>query len=318
MTSALSGDLRERVVAAIEAGASRREAARRFEVSPASAVRWHGAFVQEGRTQAKPMGGDQRSHTIEAQADLIRQTYEAQPELFLHELRDRLAERGLRVGVSSLSRFFKRHGITRKKNTGHAAEQEREDVKAARLSWFERQLDLDPDRLVFLDETATNTKMARRYGRAPRGERCRGAVPFGHWKTITVTAGLRTSGLMATALLDGPMTGARFRDYVDETLVPALQPGDTVVLDNLPAHKVSGIRKRIEAAGARLLYLPAYSPDFNPIELAFAKLKAILRAEAARTISDLWNTIQRAFRRFTSAECRRYLAAAGYNAYDPT
>ena len=115
MAAALSVDLRDRVVAAIEAGASRREAARRFEVSPASAVRWHGAFVQEGRTQAKPMGGDQRSHTIEAQADLIRRTYEAQPELFLHELRDRLAERGLRVGVSSLSRFFKRHGITRKK-----------------------------------------------------------------------------------------------------------------------------------------------------------------------------------------------------------
>jgi transposase len=115
MASALSVDLRERVVAAIEAGASRREAARRFEVSPASAVRWHGIFVQEGRTQAKPMGGDQRSHTIEAQADLIRQTYEAQPELFLHELRDRLAELGLRVKVSSLSRFFKRHGITRKK-----------------------------------------------------------------------------------------------------------------------------------------------------------------------------------------------------------
>ncbi len=277
MASALSGDLRERVVAAIEAGASRREAARRFEVSPASAVRWHGAFVQGGRTQAKPMGGDQRSHTIEAQADLIRQTYEAQPELFLHELRDRLAERGLLVGVSSLSRFFKRH----------ATEQEREDVKAARLSWFERQLDLNPDKLVFLDKTATNTKMVRRYGRAPRGERCRVAVPFGHWKTITVTAGLRTSGLMATALLDGPMTGARFRGYVEETLVPSLRPGDTVVLDNLPAHQVSGIRECSEAAGARLLYLPAYSPDFNPIELAFAKLKAILRAKAARTISEL-------------------------------
>ncbi|MET3414976.1 hypothetical protein ABIC30_006178 [Methylobacterium sp. 1030] len=133
-------------------------------------------------------------------------------------------------------------------------------MKAARLSWFERQLDLDPDRLVFLDETATNTKMARRYGRAPRGERCRVAVPFGHWKTTTVTAGLRTSGLMATALFDGPMTGARFRDYVEQTLVPALRPGDTVVLDNLPAHKVSGLRECIEAAGARLLYLPAIPP----------------------------------------------------------
>jgi transposase len=115
MPSALSTDLRERVVSAIEEGASRREAARRFEVSPASAVRWHEAFVQEGRTRAKPMGGDQRSRAIEAQADLILKTYEAQPELFLRELRARLAERALRVGASSLSRFFKRHGITRKK-----------------------------------------------------------------------------------------------------------------------------------------------------------------------------------------------------------
>ena len=119
-------------------------------------------------------------------------------------------------------------------------------MKAARLAWFERQLDLDPDRLVFLDETATNTKMARRYGRAPRGERCRVAIPFGHWKTITVTAGLRANGLMATALFDGPMTGARFRSYVDETLVPALKRGDTVVLDNLPAHKVGGIRAFVD------------------------------------------------------------------------
>lgn len=188
-------------------------------------------------------------------------------------------------------------------------------MKAARPSWFERQLDLDPDSLVFLDETATNTKMARRYGRAARGERCWVAVPFGHWKTTTVTAGLRTSGLMATALFDGPMTGARFRDYVEQTLVPALRPGDTVALDNLPAHKVSGIRERIEPVGARLLYLPT---DFNLLKLAFAKLKAILRAEAAPTISDLWDTIQQAFRRFTSAECRRYLAAAAYDAYDPT
>ena len=191
-------------------------------------------------------------------------------------------------------------------------------MKAARLSWFERQLDLDPDRLVFLDETATNTKMVRRYGRAPRGERFRVAVPFGHWKTITVTAGLRTSGLTATALFDGPMTGARFRGYLEETLIPTLKTGDTVVLDNLPAHKVSGIRERIEAAGARLLYLPAYSPDSNPIELVFAKLKAILRAEAARTVTDLWHTIERAFRRFSTTECRNYLAAAGYDAYNPT
>ena len=138
-------------------------------------------------------------------------------------------------------------------------------MKAARLAWFEGQLDLDPDRLVFLDETATNTKMARRYGWAPRGERCRVAVPFGHWKTVTVTAGLRASGLTATALFDGPMTGVRFRRYVEETLVPTLNQGDTVVLDNLPAHKVSGIRERIEGRPVPACSTCRLTPQtFNP------------------------------------------------------
>jgi hypothetical protein len=118
-------------------------------------------------------------------------------------------------------------------------------VRAAREEWFAGQLDLDPDRLVFLDETAATTSMARRYGWAPRGERCRMAVPAGHWKTTTVIAGLRTSGLSATALLDGPMTGERFRAYVTQTLVPTLRRGDTVILDNLGAHKVAGIREAI-------------------------------------------------------------------------
>src|SRR3712207_3630054 len=157
------------------------------------------------------------------------------------------------------------------------------------------------ERLVFLDETAATTSMSRRYGWAPRGERCRIAVPAGHWKTTTVIAGLRTTGLSATALLDGPMTGERFRAYVTQTLVPTLRRGDTVILDNLGAHKVAGIREAIEAVGAWLLYLPPYSPepkdrvsDFNPIERAFAKLKALLRTAAARTVSHLWEAIRRA------------------------
>lgn len=165
---------------------------------------------------------------------------------------------------------------------------------------------------MFLDETAAATNMARRYGRAPRGERCRLAAPQGHYKTTTITAALRTSGLCATALLDGPTNGTRFRSYVTDTLVPVLQPGDIVVMDNLPAHKVAGVQDAIEAAGARLLYLPSYSPDFNPIEQAFAKLKALLRSAAARTIPDLWAAIRQAFTRFTPQECRNYLAAAGY------
>jgi transposase len=165
---------------------------------------------------------------------------------------------------------------------------------------------------VFLDETAAATNMARRCGWAPRGERCRLAAPQGHYKTTTVTAALRTSGLCATALLDGPTNGTRFRSYVTATLIPVLQPGDIVVMDNLPAHKVAGVREAIEAAGARLLYLPAYSPDLNPIEQVFAKLTALVRSAAARTIPDLWAAIRQAFTRFTPQECRSYLAAAGY------
>ena len=187
-------------------------------------------------------------------------------------------------------------------------------MKAAREAWFEGQLDLDPDALVFVDETAATTAMARRYGRAPRGERCRMAVPQSHWNTTTITAGLRASGITAPWMLDGAMNGQAFRTYVENVLSPALRPGDTVVLDNLPAHKVSGIRERIERAGARLLPLPPDSPDFNPIEQAFAKLKALLRTAAARTIPDLWAAIKRSLTRFQPAECRNYLAADAYDA----
>ena len=150
-------------------------------------------------------------------------------------------------------------------------------VNAAREAWFEGQLDLDPARIVFIDETAANTKMARPYGRAPRGERCRAPVPHGHWKTTTFTAGLRYDGLAAPMVLDGPMNGEAFLAYVEQALVPELRPGDIVIMDNLPAHKVHGVRQAIEAAGASQRYLPPYSPDFNPIEMAFAKLKALAR-----------------------------------------
>jgi transposase len=146
-------------------------------------------------------------------------------------------------------------------------------VKAARRAWFEGQLDLDPEKLIFIDETGASTKMARLRGRARKGERCRASIPHGHWKTTTFTAGLRFDGLAAPMILDGPMHGTAFLAYVEQVLVPELKPGDIVVMDNLPAHKISGVREAIDAADARLFYLPPYSPDFNPIEMAFAKLK---------------------------------------------
>jgi len=147
------------------------------------------------------------------------------------------------------------------KKTGHASERQRPDILAKRQDWFDDQLDLDPDRLIFIDETGANTKMARLRGWAVKGQRCRAAVPHGHWKITTFTAGLRLNGLTAPMLLDGPMHGPAFHAYVEQVLVPELSPGEIVVMDNLTAQKVAGVRETIEAAGAQLLYLPPYSPD---------------------------------------------------------
>ena len=182
---------------------------------------------------------------------------EETPDITLAELQALLKERDLSVGTGTVWRFFDRHGISFKK-TAHAAEQERPDVAARRLAWLESQPDLDPRRLVFIDETGASTKMARLRGRSKRGQRCRAAVPHGHWKTTTFTAGLRRDGLTAPMLLDGPMNGVAFLAYVEQVLVPTLVPGDQVIMDNLPAHKVSGVKQAIEAAGATRLLLPPY------------------------------------------------------------
>jgi len=167
---------------------------------------------------------------------------------------------------------------------------------------------------VFLDETGATTKMARRHGRAPRGQRLRASVPHGHWKTTTFIGGLRITGMTAPMVLDGPMTGAWFQAYVEQILVPTLAPGDIVVLDNLAAHKNLAAKAAVEAVGATLVFLPPYSPDLNPIENAFAKLKAMLRKAAARTVDQLWAAIASIIDTFTPKECANYFAAAGYDA----
>jgi transposase len=198
------------------------------------------------------------------------------------------------------------------KKTAHASEQERPDVATRRQAWHDAQPRLDAKRLVFIDETGASTKMARLRGRAKRGERCRAAVPHGHWKTTTFTGALRLAGLTAPMVLDGPMNREAFRAYVEQVLVPTLRPGEIVIMDNLPAHRPSEFRDAIEAAGASLLYLPPYSPDLNPIENAFAKLTAFLRMAAARSIDTLWNVIGDALPTFSPDERANYFIAAGY------
>ena len=183
-----------------------------------------------------------------------------------------------------------------------------------RRAWFELQPDLDPSKLVFVDETGATTKMARLRGRSLRGERCRAAVPHGHWKTTTLVAGLRKTGMVAPMTLDGPINGDWFEAYVRHVLIPTLRPGDMVIMDNLSSHKRASAREMIEAAGARLMFLPPYSPDFNPIEMAFAKLKALLRKAAARTVTGLWDIIGELVDCFTPQECANYFAACGYDA----
>ena len=198
------------------------------------------------------------------------------------------------------------------KKSANATEQERPDVKAEREAWREAQPGLAAEQLVFLDETWLSTNMARRYGRCAKGERLRASIPYGHWKTTTFLAGLCHDRLIAPLALDGPIDGDSFRAYVEQFLAPALLPGQIVVLDNLSSHKVAGVREAIEAVGAQILYLPRYSPDLNPIEQLFSKLKALLRKAAARTVDALWLVVGKIIQNLPAQECRNYFDNAGY------
>ena len=182
----------------------------------------------------------------------------------------------------------------------------------ARRRWMREQGLLDSTRLVFIDETAANTKMVRLSGRCPRGERLVARVPHGHWNTITFVAALRRNGMTAPCVLDGAMTGDSFLAYVEQSLAPTLRRKDVVIMDNLAAHKVPGVREAIEARGATLRYLPQYSPDLNPIEMAFSKLKAHLRKLAERTVARLCRRIGSFAPSLSAPEARNYFRHAGY------
>lgn len=171
---------------------------------------------------------------------------------------------------------------------------------------------LKAPRLVFIDETAVTTKMVRHYGRSARGKRLVASVPHGHWKTLTLVAALRIDGLTAPTVIDGAMDGPSFIAYVSQVLAPSLRKGDIVFMDNLRTHKIDGIAAAIEAVGAKLRYLPAYSPDLNPIEMAFSKLKTALRKGAARTVTALMKLVGKLIKTFAPDECANYFRHAGY------
>ncbi len=196
-----------------------------------------------------------------------------------------------------------------------AAERTRPDVAARRDQWRDSVMPgLDAGRVVFIDETAAKTDMARTHGYAPRGQRLEGPVPYRRWQTTTFVGAMRAAGFVAPLVVDGAMTGELFEAYTRRVLLPELRAGDVVVLDNLSSHRRAGVREAIEGKGCTLLLLPAYSPDLNPIELAFSKLKRLLRTAAARTVEALWDAIGKLLDRFSPEECRNYIRHAGYPA----
>lgn len=186
-------------------------------------------------------------------------------------------------------------------------------MKAARLAWPATVRDLAPKRLVFLDETWLSTAMARLFGYAPKGERLHDAVPYRHWKTVTFVAGLSADGLIAPKVYDGPMNAAAFEGYLTKVLAPQTRPGDLLILDNLAAHKASGVQAAFERCGLARLYLPPYSPDLNPIENAFSKLKRLMRGAAERTVDGLKKAVRKLLRSFHSDECINYITHCGYS-----
>lgn len=318
MAKAYSIDLRERVVAFVAGGQSCHEAAARFRVSVSFVVKLMQAWRESGQVRPEPAGG-RRHAKLEAHRALLLERVEARSDITMLEL---AAELRSATGVCATFATLAASQRLPLQKKLLANEQDRTDVWQARREWRDKRqpmMRLEAHRLVFIDETGTNTKMTRRCGRCLKGQRLRATAPFGHWMTQTFIAGLRCQGLIAPFVVDKPMNRRIFEAYVESQLAPTLAKGDVVILDNLPAHKSPTAEAAIKARGAWMLFLPPDSPDLNPIEMAFAKpalseaegLKAHLRRRAMRTIDALWRAIGDICGIFQPDECRNYFKAAG-------
>src|SRR5439155_10202485 len=273
MARAYSLDLRERVVGAVAAGQSCRAVAVTFKVSVGSVVKWSQRFRATGSAAAHKVGG-RRPYALAGERDWLLRRLCEKPDITLRALGAELAARGIKVSHFAVWHFFEHEGISFKKSL-HASEQDRPDVARRRAQWKKYQGRLDPSRLVFIDETWAKTNMTRTHGRCARGQRLVAKVPHGHWRTLTFLAALRSDRIDAPCVIDGPINGESFLAYIEQVLVPALKPGDIVIIDNLGSHKEKAVRRAIRAVGAKPFFLPPYSPDLNPIEQVFAKLKTL-------------------------------------------
>lgn len=310
MARPYSLDLSERVVASLDAGWTCREVAAMFDVAVSTVVKWSARKRDTGAPAAKPIGGRRRV-SLEAERDWILARLGEQPDITMRELADELAERGRIVSHVTVWNLIRREDQTFKKNV-FASEQDRPDVARRRARWFRHQHKLDASSLVFIDETWTKTNMAPLRGWCRRGERLKAKLPHGHCQTLTFLAALRHDRIDAPCLFDGPINGESFLAWVEQILVPTLKPGDVVIMDNLGSHKGRAVRRAIRAAGAHVLFLPPYSPDLNPIEHAFAKLKALLRKARARTPEAITDAVAAILKAFQPDECANSIRDAGY------
>ncbi|WP_020475869.1 IS630 family transposase [Zavarzinella formosa] len=310
---AYSSDLRVRIYEARQSGETTAEVAERFGVSTAFVRRLCQRFRETGSLAPRPFrNGSVRK--LAGHEEELHQAVLKHPDATPAEHRERLNLPASRVTVW---RAMRRLRLTRKKKSVRASEQDRPDVAEARREWPSKLAGVSPDELVFLDETGATTTMQRTRGHGPAGERVVADAPFKRWRGVTFVGALTSGGLAAPWAFEGVMNGELFSAYVGQVLVPSLRPGMVVVMDNLPARKVGGIETAIRSAGCRLEYLPPYSPDLNPIENAFSKLKRGLRDWAARTTKGIYKALRRIIPRFQPKECLNYFRHCGYAAATP-
>ncbi|MDD9746786.1 MULTISPECIES: IS630 family transposase [Marinovum] len=315
MSAPLPAALRKRFQRYIEEGLSGRAAALRLKVSPATGARWARQVRTKGHAGPAPQGPPRGKGKLAPHQDFLEEFVAQDPDITLFELRDALADaEGVRVHHSSIANLLSRLGFTYKKSLV-AAERRRAKVRHQRVDWFRHRLpavSAFPERVVFIDETAVKTNLTRLRGRAKRGERLTMDAPFGSWGTQTLIAGLTQDALIAPWVIKGAMDGPAFAAYVEKVLVPELEPGTVVILDNFATHKNAAAAKAMRDAGCWFLYLPPYSPDLNPIEQAFSKLKAHLRRIGARTFTEVFEAIGSICNLYEPTECWNYFKAAGY------
>jgi transposase len=306
---AYSKEFRERVIAAKERGEAPLSIAKRLEVSFNWVYSLLRRYLTTGSYEALPNNAGAKPKLSESDLEILRQTVRDHPDATLEELKELT---GFTVSKATLCRALKKLKLSFKKKTFNASEQKRPDVEEAREVWKEEKATEDAAKFVFLDESSINTGFSRLYGRAPVGERLFDYAPDCRWKTLTVLSSLRLDGTTEALVFEGALNGEMFKGYIEECLAPSLKEGDIVIMDNLSSHKVEGLEKIVEEKGARIVYLPPYSPDLNPVENMWSKIKNQLRKQKERCKEILIEAVGTALRTITAQDAQGWFGHCGY------